>query len=94
MDVSENLLIEYALDFERKGNYPAAIEVVKYIIRNNPESADLYHGLGDMYRNSDQYELAMETFKKGLTLAEKNSNQDMIDLFKQHIVELKQLMNK
>jgi len=64
MDVSENLLIEYALDFERKGNFPAAIEVVKYIIKNNPESADLYHGLGDIYRKSDQYELAMETFKK------------------------------
>jgi hypothetical protein len=94
MTVSEGLLMKFAMDFFERKNINEAIEILKYAMKINPESGELFHGLGDYYRVNNQYELALETYKKGMKVAEKNSNQALIDLFKEHIEETQKMMKK
>jgi Tfp pilus assembly protein PilF len=94
MDVSESLLIKLAMDYGAKKNYRYAIDILKYAIKINPKSDELYHGLGDYYRENNQFELALETFKKGFVVTEANSNQALKDLFKEHIEETQKIMEK
>ena len=82
------------MDYGVKNNYKNAIEILEYAIKLNPKSDELYHGLGDYYRENNQFELALETFKKGLVVAGENSNQALIDLFKEHIEETQKMMEK
>ena len=94
MPVSERLLTKFAMDFFEKKKLNQAIETLKYAIKTNPKSDELFHGLGDYYRANNQYELALETYKKGMKVAEENSNQALIDLFKEHIAETLKMMKK
>ena len=94
MTVSERLLTKFAMDFFEKKDVNEAIEILKYAIKTNPESGELFHGLGDYYRVNNQHELALEAYKKGTKIAEENSNQALIDLFKEHIEETLKMMKK
>jgi predicted alpha/beta superfamily hydrolase len=94
MTVSEGLLTKFAMDFFERKNINEAIEILKYAIKTNPKSDELFHGLGDYYRANNQYELALEAYKKGIKLAEENSNQALMDLFKEHIEETLKMMKK
>ena len=83
------------MEFERNKKYKNAIELLEHTININPNSDELYHGLGDIYRLNNQLKLAIETFRKGLKVAEKNSHQALKNLFEEHIKEtLKMLENK
>ncbi len=94
MTVSEGLLTKFAMDFFERKNIDEAIEILKYAIKTNPKSDELFHGLGDYYRVNNQYELSLEAYKKGIKVAEENSHQALIDLFKEHIEETQKMMKK
>lgn len=94
MAVSERLLTKFAMEFEARDNFNEAIKILKYAIKTNPNSDELFHGLGDYYRENNQLELALETYEKGMKVAEENSNQALIDLFKEHIEETQKMMKK
>ena len=94
MPVSERLLTKFAMDFFEKKKLNKAIEILKYAIKANPKSGELFHGLGDYYRVNNQHELALEAYRKGMKIAEENSHQALMDLFKEHIEETLKMMKK
>jgi len=94
MDISEEMLNKFALDFDSQKNFNETINVLKYIIKINPRSDETYHILGDEYRSNNQLELARQTFEAGIKIAEENSNHELKNLLEDHLKEVQELLKK
>jgi tetratricopeptide (TPR) repeat protein len=60
-------------DLMRAGNYKEAIVLLKRAIQAKPNFTDAYNQLGICYAELKQYELALETYSKGISLGDKNA---------------------
>jgi predicted alpha/beta superfamily hydrolase len=89
LDISEEMLIHFGYKYWRKDNYKEAIKIFKFRTEKYPKSGEAYHQLGDVYRDSDQVDLAIEMWKIGIKIAEKNSNIHLKKLLLQHIKDAK-----
>jgi tetratricopeptide (TPR) repeat protein len=60
-------------DLMRAGNYKEAITLLKKALQAKPSFTDAYNQLGICYAELKQYELALETYSKGLSLDDKHA---------------------
>ena len=94
MDITETMIYKFAKDFQRKQDYEKSNEILKYGLKINPGSCYFLHELGDNYVSDNQLELALETYKKGIKVAEENSDQELKHLFYEHIVLTQEMIKK
>ena len=94
MDFTETMIYKFAKDFQRKKDYKKSNEILKYGLKINTKSCFFYHELGDNYVSDNQFELALETYKTGMKVAEENSDQELKHLFYEHIVLTQEMIKK
>ena len=94
LDISEDMLRHFGYNYWRQDNYEQAIRVFKLNVEKFPKSEETYHQLGDVYRDSGQLEIAVKTWKKGIEVAEENSNKPLINILLQHIEDAKKELKK
>lgn len=59
--------------YVRKSSLVDAIEVFKYNVELNPESANVYDSLGDAYEKNNEPEKALENYKMAVELSKKQN---------------------
>jgi len=93
--IPEGVLFNLGFSIQGHGRIPEAIEVFQYGIQLYPDSPYCYEGLGEVYEEAGNLELARKNYETALKLAEKN-NDDMILPTVRVLLEqvLKKLENK
>lgn len=94
LDISEDMLRHFGYDYWRQKNYGQAIRVFRLNVEKFPKSEETYHQLGDVYRDNGQLEIAIKTWEKGIEVAEKNSNQPLINTLLGHSEDTKKQLEK
>ncbi|MGR3812366.1 tetratricopeptide repeat protein [Jiulongibacter sp. NS-SX5] len=66
----------YALAIELlKGSPTESKEILSQLSNTHPDYLPTYYQLGSLFTEEDEYELAIETFEKGILVAETQDNQ-------------------
>lgn len=64
----------------RAGRIKESIEIFKLAISEFPKNANLFDSLGEAYFTNKQYDLALDSYKKAISLGGSNGNAEkMID---------------
>ncbi len=61
-------LLNLAICFSESGEHERAINLMRSAMELNPQDVEAYYHLGKVYKASNQMDLAIESFKKGLNL--------------------------
>ncbi|HEX8514976.1 MAG TPA: tetratricopeptide repeat protein [Bacteroidia bacterium] len=67
-----------ALEFAKLGNIDPAIDALEGIISRDPGYLGTYYQLGKYYEKSLQPEKAIETYKKGIAVAQAQNNRKIL----------------
>lgn len=63
-------ILKKARQYELKGNYTAAIEEYKKVIKENPNDASIYNMIGDLYAKLGVYEEALKNYAEAARIYE------------------------
>ncbi|MDP2387622.1 MAG: tetratricopeptide repeat protein [Bacteroidota bacterium] len=63
-----------ALELEASGNLKEAISQLQSLLNRNPEYLGAYYKLGKLFEESKEESKAIEIYKNGLVLAQKQNN--------------------
>lgn len=69
-----------------------AIEIYHLILKNNPESARIYNGLGEAYLQKEEPKKAIDYYKKAIEISEKLKDGNL-DAYKANIEKVKKRFN-
>ena len=81
-------LNKVGFDFLYHNQPKKSIAVFKLAILTDPENANLYDSLGEIYFKEDEYEKSKEQYEKSLKLNPKNSNDE------KYLANINQLLKK
>lgn len=63
-----------ALEYAVKGDVPEAIARIEKLLSEKPDYLGAYYQLGQYYEAESNYEEAIDTYKRGIIIAEKQGN--------------------
>ena len=63
-----------ALEYASKGDVPEAIARIEKLLSEHPDYLGAYYQLGQYYEIEDNSEEAIDTYRRGIMLAEKQGN--------------------
>jgi tetratricopeptide (TPR) repeat protein len=68
--------LRYALSLEyaKSNEIKKAIETIEALLANDSDYLGAYYQLGKLYEQADNTPLAIETYKKGIAIAQKQNN--------------------
>ncbi|CAN5155778.1 hypothetical protein BH09BAC5_BH09BAC5_19380 [soil metagenome] len=64
-----------ALEYAKMGNVPEAIARIEKLLSEKPDYLGAYYQLGQYYEVEDNNEEAIDTYQKGILLAQKTGDQ-------------------
>lgn len=63
-----------ALEIAARGDVPEAIARIEKLLSEKPDYLGAYYQLGQYYEAEENYEEAIDTYKRGIIIAEKQKN--------------------
>lgn len=72
----EDSFLQYALslEYDKSGDLKKAISVLENLLKQNEEYLGAYYKLGELYEKIENEDQAVDTYKKGIKLAEKQND--------------------
>ena len=67
-----------ALEHKKSGNLERAIELMEFLVKNDPDYLGVYYQLGKLYEELQQTKKAIQTYKAGKEVARKLNDQKTI----------------
>jgi len=63
-----------ALEYAKSGDIPKAIEIITSLLDSDPDYLGAYYQLGKYHETLQQHEIAIATYQKGISIAQKLNN--------------------
>ena len=77
-----------ALEYAKKGELPEAISRIEKLLSQNPDYLGAYYQLGQYYEAEENNEEAIDTYKRGIILAQKLKNNKTLNELREALQQL------
>ena len=67
-------LYSVAYEYYRGGKYPEALEYYTRLTNEHPDYVGTYYQLGKLWEQMDNFEKALETYERGISVAQKQKD--------------------
>lgn len=90
---SEGSVNRFGYFFLGQNKFDKAIEVFKYNVKQNPDSANVYDSLGEAYERKSDLKSAIMNYSKAVKIGKKSSDGNLT-VFKRNLNRVKKALNK